>query len=82
MTCLNFITKEDKMRLAGVWVENAENNKQTTIEQFYGNGLKDFMGYHFTVATNPWSHHVQGYSLPENIGSPKICIFQLLQLNS
>ena len=40
-----------------------------TVDQFYGNGLKNWMGRHFTVATNPWSHHVLGYALPEDIGN-------------
>ena len=50
------------MRFAGIWVENDENNKLSTVEQFYGSNLQDFMGYHFRVATNPWSHHVQAAS--------------------
>ena len=57
------------MRFAGVWEDNSDNNQLSSVENFYGNNLKDFMGYHFTVATNPWSHHVQAASLPENIGS-------------
>ena len=60
------------MRFAGIWVENDENNKLSTVEQFYGNNLQDFMGYHFRVATNPWSHHVQAASLPENIGKKEL----------
>ena len=65
------------MRFAGIWEENAENNKLSTVEQFYGNNLKDFMGYHFRVATNPWSHHVQAASLPENVGKKKTEVNQI-----
>ena len=75
---ITFPLEGDKKRLAGIWVENAENNKLSTIEQFYGNNLKDFMGYHFRVATNPWSHHVQAASLPENVGKKKSKSFRLL----
>jgi hypothetical protein len=55
--------------LAKIWKQNDEQNEKMTVDQFYGNGLKDFMGRHFRVATNPWSHHVQGLALPEDIGN-------------
>ena len=61
--------KGSKIKLARVWKENDEQNKKLTVDQFYGNGLKNFMGRHFRVATNPWSHHVQGYALQEDIGN-------------
>ena len=60
--------KGNQVRLARIWKEDDVQNEKLTVDQFYGNGLKDFMGRHFTVATNPWSHHVQGKALPEDIG--------------
>ena len=58
--------------MARIWKENDEINDKLTVDEFYGNGLKDFMGHHFTVATNPWSQHVQAVSLSEEIGNFEI----------
>jgi hypothetical protein len=33
---------------------------------------KDFHGRHFTIATNPWSHHVLGYLIPEEDGGTAV----------
>ena len=52
---------ERNERLGDDWVKD--------LDEFYGNGLKNFMGYHFKVATNPWSHHVQAAALPEDTGN-------------
>ena len=57
-----------KSKLSRIWQENDEENDQLTVNGFYGNNLKDFMGRHFQVATNPWSHHVQAPALPADIG--------------
>ena len=56
------------MKLSRIWNEADGLNKKLTVDEFYGNGLKNFMGRHFKVATIPWSHHVQGAVLPEDIG--------------
>ena len=59
---------EDRIRFARMWVENEKENKKLSVEQFYGDGLKNFMGRHLKVGTNPWSHSVQATPIPDNIG--------------
>ena len=49
-----------------MWVEN--ENKKLSVNQFYGDGLRSFMGRHLKVGTNPWSHSVQATPIADNLG--------------
>ena len=57
---------EDNIRFARMWVEN--ENKKLSVDQFYGDGLRSFMGRHLKVGTNPWSHSVQATPIADNLG--------------
>ena len=43
-------------------------NENSTVDQFYGDGLKNFNRRHLKVGTNPWSHSVQATPFPPDIG--------------
>ena len=70
MNHIYFFVPDNKVKLARIWKEN-EQNKKIDIDQFYGDGLKNFMGRHIKVGTNPFSHSVQAKSLNESIGNQK-----------
>ena len=57
-----------KIRLANLWVQDGKKNENSTVDQFYGDGLKNFKGRHLKVGTNPWSHSVQATPFPTDIG--------------
>ena len=51
-----------------LWGKDENVNEKLTVDDFYGNGLKNFMGRHLRIGTNPWSHSVQAKALPDNKG--------------
>ena len=51
-----------------LWDKDEKVNEKLTVDDFYGNGLKNFMGRHLRIGTNPWSHSVQAKALPDNKG--------------
>ena len=59
---------EYNIRLSKLWVQDEKGNEKYTVNQFYGDGLKNLAGRHLKVGTNPWSHSVQATPIPPNIG--------------
>jgi hypothetical protein len=56
------------LTLRYVWLPS---NLIQNVEDIFIN-QKDFHGRHFTIATNPWSHHVLGYIIPEDDGGTSV----------
>ena len=57
-------TVENTLNTSFIWRPDklVEDEKEVFTNQ------KDFMGHHFKIATNPWSHHVLGDTIPEDEG--------------
>ena len=68
-----------------LWKKDEKENKKLTVDDFYGNGLKNFMGRHLRIGTNPWSHSVQAKALPDGKGFlirlRRSLIYQLIDLD-
>ena len=63
-----FHISDSSVVMRRLWKKDEKENKKLTVDDFYGNGLKNFMGRHLRIGTNPWSHSVQAKALPDNKG--------------
>ena len=63
-----FYISDSSVVMRRLWGKDEKENEKLTVDDFYGNGLKNFMGRHLRIGTNPWSHSVQAKALPDNKG--------------
>ena len=63
-----FYISDSSVVMRRLWEKDEKENVELTVDDFYGNGLKNFMGRHLRIGTNPWSHSVQAKALPDGKG--------------